>query len=63
MDLLFLLISALIYLFYKDDNNVFITSSLQDSSNFYLVMSARDDERELGNCQGPCHQVIIINRR
>ena len=28
----------------------------QDSSNFYLVMSARDD-RDLVNCQGPCHQV------
>ena len=29
----------------------------QDSSNFYLVMSARDD-RDLVNCQGPCHQVF-----
>eukprot|EP00092_Neocalanus_flemingeri_P009610 GFUD01010342.1.p1 GENE.GFUD01010342.1~~GFUD01010342.1.p1 ORF type:complete len:223 (+),score=63.41 GFUD01010342.1:82-669(+) len=29
--------------------------SFQDSSNFYLVMSARDD-RGLVNCQGPCHQ-------
>ena len=30
----------------------------QDSSNFYLVMSARDD-RDLVNCQGPCHQVFL----
>ena len=30
--------------------------SPQDSSNFYLVMSARDDERGIVNCQGPCQQ-------
>ena len=28
----------------------------QDSSSFYLVMSARDDDHNIQNCQGPCHQ-------
>ena len=38
-----------------DNDFIGIIFSFQDSSNFYLLMSARDD-RGLVNCQGPCHQ-------
>ena len=41
-------------------SNMPLSYSFQDSSNFYLVMSARDD-RDLVNCQGPCHQVSQSN--
>ena len=41
-------------------SNMPLSYSFQDSSNFYLVMSARDD-RDLVNCQGPCHQVSPSN--
>ena len=39
-----------------DNDFIGFVFSFQDSSNFYLVMSARDD-RDLVNCQGPCDQV------